>query len=84
MSRETQRQALKERKRKSLNLNACKLLDLAEEKGYRVEHLTPYQFRVNGKVDIYPTSLKYFNIYTKVWGTLGKDFEEELIRLIEK
>lgn len=34
------------------------ILDL-EKKGYKVKEMTPYQFRINGQVDIYPTNAKY-------------------------
>jgi hypothetical protein len=89
MSLETRRQRHKEvvkvKNKQSLNRNLCKLQDLAEEKGYTLVHITPYQVRVNNKVDIYPTRLKYFHLATKEWGTLSEDmFEQKIIKLINR
>ena len=61
------------------------LQDLCEEKGYTMRHITDYQVRVNNKLDIYPTRLKYFYLPTKEWGTLTTDlFEAKIIRLLCK
>lgn len=40
-----------------------KILNL-RKKGYRVVELTPYQFRINNQLDIYPVNGKYHNIKT--------------------
>lgn len=78
-------QAVKQRDINARNLNKCKLLDLAEEKGYTLVYLTDYQIRVNGILDVYPTRLKYFYIPTKEWGTLSSElFEKKIIRLLTK
>lgn len=89
MSLETRRQRYKEvvkvRNEKSRNLNLCRLQDLAEEQGYTLVHITPYQVRVNNKVDVYPTRLKYFHLATKEWGVLTVEmFEQRIIKLVNK
>lgn len=77
--------AQKEIRKNSRNLNLCKLTDLAEEHGYTLKHITDYQVRVNGILDVYPTRLKYFYLPTKEWGTLTSDlFEKKIIRLLEQ
>lgn len=32
--------------------------------GYRVEELTPYQFRINRALDLYPTGRRWHNLKT--------------------
>lgn len=61
-------QASKDRRAKNLNQGKCELQDLAEEHNFRIEHITEYQIRVNGVLDVYPTNKKFCNLKTKVWG----------------
>lgn len=35
---------------------------------YDIVPLTPYQWRVNNKIDIYPSNCKYFELKNKLWG----------------
>lgn len=37
--------------------------------GYHVKPLTPYQFRINGKLDLYPTCNRYHNLVTQKRGS---------------
>lgn len=78
--------AQKARNVQSRNKHLCKLIDLAEEQGYTLKHITDYQVRVNGVLDVYPTRLKYFYLPTKEWGTLRDSylFEKLIIKLVER
>lgn len=44
-----------------------KVLDQLQ-KLYDIQPLTPYQWRFNNKIDIYPSSCKYFDIASKTRG----------------
>lgn len=78
-------QAVKFRNKQNLNRNLCKLQDLAEEKGYTLVYISPYQVRVNNKVDIYPTRLKYCHLPSKEWGVLTEEmFEQKIIKLVNR
>lgn len=35
---------------------------------YNINPLTPYQWRFNNKIDIYPSNCKYFELETRTWG----------------
>lgn len=89
MSLETRKQrrkvVVRERNENNRNHNLCRLQDLAEEQGWELVHISKYQVRVNGKVDIYPTRLKYCHLPTKEWGTLTEEmFEHRIIKLVNK
>lgn len=55
------REEQKERRAKRLPVRAAQILSL-RDKGYMVEELSPYQFRVNGIVDLYPTHNRYHHL----------------------
>ena len=61
--------------------NKCYLLDFCEKHRFEMESLTEYQTRINDKVDIYPTSKKYFVLSIRKWG--GYNNLEELIKYIK-
>lgn len=42
---------------------AQKILAL-QERGRKVEQITPYQFRIDGKIDLYPVNGLYHNLVT--------------------
>lgn len=46
-----------------------------------IKPLTPYQWRFNNQIDIYPSSCKYFDIKTKTWGEYYSN--ERLIGFLE-
>jgi hypothetical protein len=87
MSKETRRERynanLKVRKEKARNFTKCELQDLCEEKGYTMQHMTEYHIRVEGKLDIYPTSRKYHLITKNERGEIH-DLEKDIIRLLNK
>lgn len=89
MSKETRqqrhREVIKVKNAQSRNLHLCKLIDLAEEQGYTLRHITDYQVRVNNVLDVYPTRLKYFDLTTKEWGTFTPElYEQRIIKIIAK
>ena len=45
------------------------LMARLQTKGYRVHQFTPYQFRINGFMDVYPVNRKWHNIRTGERGT---------------
>ena len=49
-----------------------KFLERLENAGYKIKLLTPYQFRIEDKVDIYPTSKKYHVLKTGERGNYYK------------
>lgn len=49
-----------------------------KEKGYLVISLTPYQFRINGILDLYPTNHRYHHIPTDKRGSYDKP--EEIVK----
>jgi hypothetical protein len=51
--------------------------------GYDVKQLTPYQFRINDEIDLYPIHNRYFKIRYKKWGGY-KDAEEFIKKSIKK
>ncbi len=53
--------AKKFRNRKSLDNGTDSILEM-QEHGYTVERLSPYQWRVNERLDLYPTNRKYHDI----------------------
>lgn len=90
MSKETRRQryndGLKIRKANNRNLTHCKVLDLCQEKGYELVHLTEYHVRINGKLDVFPTSNKYHDLRKGTWGVLDNPnttIEQEIINLLK-
>jgi hypothetical protein len=44
-----------------------KVIDKLQNK-YDITPLTPYQWRFNNKIDIYPSNCKYFEIDKQFWG----------------
>lgn len=55
------------------------LLELMHE-GYDVVQLTPYQYRVNGTLDIYPTWAKWHDIKTGKRGTFRGTNTKEFVK----
>lgn len=47
---------------------------------YTVQKLTDYQFRINGKVDVFPTHRKYHVLATGRRGSYGRENLHELLR----
>jgi len=56
----------KQRKKIQRENNTKEILLLS---GYYIEKLTPYQYRLSGWIDIYPTGAKYFNLDKQEWGS---------------
>lgn len=49
------------RNRKAVLSGKESIMSLAQY-GFKVEELSPYQFRVNDQLDLYPTSKKYHDV----------------------
>lgn len=49
--------------------------------GYTVDRLTPFQFRINGRLDIYPTNARFHDIKT---GKRGDFWGDDLEKFLEK
>lgn len=85
MSKESRRVAYLERqkvkKARARNFTKCELQDLCDEKGYKAVHLTEYQIRIEGKLDIYPTSRKYHLLTKNERGDIN-ELEVDIIRLL--
>lgn len=43
-------------------------IEALRERGYKVVSLTPYQFRVNDRLDLYPTRRRFHNLRTNQRG----------------
>ena len=52
-----------ERRRKRLPIRVAELMEL-KKAGFTIEQKTPYQFRVNGVLDIYPIHNRYHDLQT--------------------
>jgi hypothetical protein len=63
------REAQKARRTERLPLRQREILAL-ESRGYRVEQLTLYHFRINDCLDIYPIHFRYHDIKTGRRGTI--------------
>lgn len=50
--------------------------------GYLVEQLTPYQFRINREVDVYPTNNRYCLLKFQRWGRY-RDVKELIKKIIK-
>ncbi len=57
------REERQERRAKRLPVRTDEILKLAEH-GYTVKKLTDYQFRVNDRLDLYPTRRRYHDTKT--------------------
>ena len=64
------RAAQQERRRKRLPLRVAELMELRKA-GFTIEQKTPYQFRVNGVLDIYPIHNRYHDLKTGERGGFG-------------
>lgn len=47
-------------------------INALKKKGYKIEWITPYQCRVNGVLDLFPTNWRYHNIKTSKRGIFDK------------
>jgi hypothetical protein len=61
------RHEMQERARERLAIRQVEIAALAEM-GYRVRALTEYQFRVNERLDLFPTRRRYHDIKTQARG----------------
>lgn len=59
------------------------LKDFEEIMGYDIISLTPYQFRVNNELDIYPTNKKYHILSSGKRGVYD-DLEDFLVKMFER
>lgn len=48
----------------------AKVIKEFRDLGFEVEKISPYQFRFNDSIDIYPSNKKYHNLKTKVRGEI--------------
>jgi len=55
------REAQKERRAERLPKRAAEILALADQ-GFSVECVTEYQYRINGRLDLYPTHNRYHDV----------------------
>lgn len=55
------REAQQERRRKRLPIRTDAIRSLAAE-GFRIEEKTPYQFRIEGVLDVYPIHNRYHDL----------------------
>lgn len=47
------------------------LMDRLRRLGYQVRQLTPYQFRIEGRLDVYPVNRKWHDIKSNKRGSYG-------------
>jgi len=50
--------------------------------GYEVVQLTPYQYRINGELDVYPVHNRFCKLCYRRWGNY-KDVEELVKRTVK-
>ena len=74
------RWAQQQRRQKRLPKRTTEIFSL-REKGYKIKQLTHYQFRINDKVDIYPTHNRYHILKSKERGGYKK-LDEVLIKCL--
>ena len=63
-------------------MGKCEVDDFCGEHGFYKEFITEYHIRIEGQVDVFPTSRKFFVLKTKRWGTYN--FIKELLKYITK
>lgn len=59
----------RKRQKDKRELGKCELFDFCESKGFTIRDINEYQFRVNEKVDVYPTGRKFcvLSRYHPLW-----------------
>ena len=72
---------LKRRKEERRGPRIRQIIELKKD-GYIVEQLTPYQFRINKEVDVYPTNNRYCLLRFQRWGRY-RDVREFIKRIIK-
>lgn len=77
MATEAKKARLKEQRNKQL----CEVSDFCETHGFEQVHITEYQVRINGILDVYPTSMKFCILKTKHWGQYYK--VEDLLKHLQ-
>lgn len=72
----------KARLREQRESEKCRIDDFCKEHGIEMEHMTEYQIRLDGKIDVYPTNKKYciLSRFGGKWGQYNK-IEELLNKL---
>jgi hypothetical protein len=63
--------------------DGLKELDTAKKAGFRIEEMTPYQFRINGRLDIYPIRRRYHDVKRDARGTYNATVTEFLKEFFE-
>lgn len=67
-------------KRAAVRDHGTEELQKLKEEGYLVIELTPYHFRINGELDIYPTNRKYHYLPDNKRGKIRRDISSECFR----
>lgn len=49
-----------------------------------VREITPYQFRINEQLDIYPSSRKFCDVGEQKWGDIEEDYVMFIVRFFKK
>ncbi len=68
------------RLKNSREIGSCEIDDFCKKYGFECFHFTEYHMRLNGKVDVYPTGRKYYDIKTREWGVY-RNLEEILTKI---
>ncbi len=55
-----------------------------ENEGNEVKQITPYQYRINGQLDIYPSSKRFFVLDNKKRGDIETSFIDFIIDFFNK
>lgn len=76
------KEAQKSRRETRLPIRRRQILGL-RSKGFNVRELTPYQYRINGEIDVYPIHNKFHNLKSGRRGGY-KDVEQFIDRHFHK
>ena len=60
----------------------CRMDDFCKAHGFTYREMSPYQYRIEEEIDIYPTSRKYCLFSRGSWGQYQE--LEELLKIIQK
>jgi len=75
------REAQKKRRAERVIIRRRQILGL-RKLGYEVQQLTPYQYRINGEIDVYPVHNRFCKLCYRRWGNY-RDVEELVKRTIK-
>jgi hypothetical protein len=77
MSTASKKARLKEQRERG----KCEIDDFCHSHNLQFEFITEYQIRIDGKVDVFPTNKRFYNLQNSRWGWYNR--VEELLELLK-